>query len=327
MTKINDGLRGLDEVPVPDVWTRARDRGPQPPYEPEPPLGRRLGTIALALAVAVVAFAFALSRLSEDRETSVGGTPTITRYRFDAPPQPLAVGEGAAWVKLGAGREDRGQLWRIDTASGAQQQVETPGGDWPAVGGGSAWLLCNSDECGGGAVVQLDAASGEIVRTVDLPGRGAQITGTPEGVWVTTDAGLSFVTSDGRLLSSFHGKNYDLVGTDGTVVWVSHDGGFSRIDPETGERLVTVSTFPDVCTMEVGGGTVWVASCDGGMHAGTSTDELMGVDAISGDVLFRRPIGPTDRCAWRTGSCGSPRTQATVRRCDSWRSIRGQDIR
>ena len=291
MTRLDDRLRGLDEVDVPDVWRMALDRGPQPPREHATSTRQRVGTIVLAFLIAASAFAFAVSRLSEGAIQRVGGEGSITRYRFDAPPQPIAVGEGAAWVHVGVGdRNGTPSFWRIDDATGEEQPIDVPGGEWPSAGGGSAWLLCNAAECGGHAVVQIDPASGSVIRTIDLPGRGGQIAGVQDGVWITTDVGVTFVGGDGRVARSFPGENYNLVGSDGTSIWVSRDGGLSKIDPETGEQLVRISSFPDVCTMEVADGTVWVASCDGGMHAGASTDELMGLDAVTGDVLFRVPL-------------------------------------
>lgn len=291
MTDLKKRLRPMEQLEAPDLWEDIERRRPEPQPEGQPSGWRRAGTIVLALLIAASAFAFAVSRIGGDAGSHPGGQGSITRYRFDAPPQPIAVGEGAAWVHVGAG--DAGGppgFWRIDAANGDQQLLDVPGGDWPAVGGGSTWLLCNAPACGGHAVLQLDPASGTVVRTIDLPGRGRQIVGVDDGAWITTDAGISFVGSDGRVARSFPGHNYDLVGSDGTSLWVSRDGGLSKIDPETGERLVEVSSFPDVCTMEVAEGTVWVASCDGGMHAGEDGDELMGIDAVSGDILFREPI-------------------------------------
>ncbi len=290
MTDLKKRLRPMEQVDAPDLWEDIERRRPAQQSEGQESGLRRAGTIVLAFVVAASAFAFAVSRLGGEGSRGVGGGETMTRYRFDAPPQAIAAGEGAAWVHVGAG--DVGGpsgIWRIDAASGERQRIDVPGGDWPSVGGGSAWLLCNSAACAGHAVVQIDPASGSVLRTIDLPERGGQIAGVEGGVWITTEAGLSFVGGDGRVARSFPGQNYNFVGSDGTSLWVSRSRGLSKIDPETGERLADVS-FSDVCTMEVAAGTVWVASCDAGLHAGGDSDELMGVDAASGQVLFREPI-------------------------------------
>jgi hypothetical protein len=290
MTDLKKQLRPMEQVDAPDLWEDIERRRPAPQPEGQESGLRRAGTIVLAFLVAGSAFVFAVSRLGGEGTRRLGGQETVTRYRFDAPPQAIAVGEGAAWVHVGAG--DAGGtagLWRIDAASGDRQPIDVPGGDWPGVGGGSAWLLCNSAACDGGAAIQLDPATGAVVRTIDLPGRGNQIAGTTDGVWVTTEAGPVFVDSDGGVFSWFGHKEYDLIGSDGASLWVSETGGLVKIDPSNGDEVLRVP-FPDVCTMEVAEGTVWVASCDGGMHAGGDGDELMGIDAVSGDILFREPI-------------------------------------
>ena len=168
-------------------------------------------------------------------------------------------------------------------------RVDVPGGDWPAVGGGSAWLLCNARACDDGAVLQLDAQSGDIVRTVPLPARGYQIAGITDGVWITTETGLTFVNAAGEVVRSFELRNADLLATDGTDLWVQVEDAVVRVDPMTGEQLARV-VFGNICTMDAAEGLVWVASCNGGFGVqGADSDVLMGADATGG-VLFRLPI-------------------------------------
>jgi anti-sigma factor RsiW len=71
MTRLDERLRGLDEVDVPDVWRIARERGSQRPNEPAPSLVRRVATIALALVIAAAGFAFAVSRLGDQSADNV----------------------------------------------------------------------------------------------------------------------------------------------------------------------------------------------------------------------------------------------------------------
>lgn len=290
MTDVRGWINGIKRVEPPELWGEVRRRAdapsPPPVRSPRRPL---LAAVVLVTSLALLgAVLYGLRDLGTDDVVPLGRPGEIVRYRLEGPPQPLAVGEGAAWVHVGAGDGTTTGLFRIDAQTGERRIVETPGGDWPAVGGGSAWLLCNSSACGGGSVVQLNRATGDIVRTVALPGRGAQIAGTSSGVWVTHETGISFVTSDGVVARTFRG-DYDLVGTDGVSLWVSGGAGAMALDPFDGREIAHVA-FADVCTMEVAAGMVWVASCDGGLHEGNDGDELLGVDATSGEMLFRRTI-------------------------------------
>ncbi|HEY7401223.1 MAG TPA: hypothetical protein VH989_10060 [Actinomycetota bacterium] len=216
------------------------------------------------------------------------GPGEIVRYRLDGPPQPIAVGEGAAWVNVGAGDGTVHGLVRIDAKTGGDQPIDTPGGDWPAVGGGSAWLLCNAPACHGGSVLQIDPVTGHLNRMVAVGGRASQIVGTSAGVWITTESGVTFVDANGMAVRTFLGQ-FNLVGTDGETVWVSTGNAAVALDHLDGHEIARVP-FADVCTMEVAGGMVWIASCDGGMHEGNDGDELLGIDAATGEVLFRETI-------------------------------------
>jgi hypothetical protein len=239
----------------------------------------------MVVAVAVVGSAlFALRDLGDGRTTPGGIAPgQIIRYRLQGPAQPIAVGEDATWVDIGAGTGTVNGLVRIDAVSGETRLLVTPGGDWPAVSDASAWLLCNSQACGGGSVVQLDPETGEIVRMVPLPGRGAQIAGTPEGVWVT-GGGLSFIDNQGVMTRLFTGIGGNLVASDGSSVWVSKGPAVLTIDTDDG-HVIAKTSFEDPCTMTAADGMAWVASCSD--PGGRET--LMGLDA-TGRVRFSTTI-------------------------------------
>jgi hypothetical protein len=275
----------------PELWADVQRRAAGVPLERRRAWVHPTRTAAILVAALVVVGAalYGLRDLRSDTDVSSIRPGDIVRYRLDGPPQPIAVGEGAAWVHIGAGEGTATGLVRIDSGTGEQRPIDTPGGEWPAVGGGSAWLLCNARSCDGRSVLQIDPATGEVVRIVALPGRGTQITGTSSGVWVTTESGVSFVDADGVVAQSFQGTTFDLVGANETSLWVSEHGGVTALDPVDGHEIAHVP-FADVCTMEVAGGTVWIASCDGGYHEGNDGDELMGIDARTGDILFRETI-------------------------------------
>jgi hypothetical protein len=250
-----------------------------------------LAAAILAIAVIVIGSVFlGLGRLGQSDAPVGPGPGEITRYTFDGPPQPLVVGEGAAWVKIGAGDGSPNYLARIDAQTGEISKLDTPGGDWSAVGGGSAWLLCDAAACDGGSVLRLDPSTGEQVGSTRLPGRGIQIAGVEDGVWVSTDAGLVFIDRSGEIVHQIGIRDADLIGSDGQHLWVSTSGRVLQLDPQSGDGLSSVP-FSDPCTMEVADGMVWVASCGGTLTSiGDATDELMGIDASTGDVMFQRAI-------------------------------------
>jgi putative pyrroloquinoline-quinone binding quinoprotein len=291
MPEAKEWIEAIKREDPPQLWEDVQHRAETGSFKADRSPRRPVFTaLVLIAALAVIgSVLYGLSGLGGGTGTATLGPGEIVRYRLDGPPQPIAVGEGAAWVHIGAGDGTRAGLVRVDARTGEQRLVETPGGAWPAVGAGSAWLLCNAPGCDGGSVLQLDPATGEVIRTVPLPGRGGQIAGTSSGVWVTNEAGVSFVDPRGVVVRTFDGS-YNLVGTDGTSLWVSgRSGGAVALDPLDGHEIAHVS-FADVCTMEVADDMVWIASCDGGTHEGNDGDELMGIDASSGEVLFRETI-------------------------------------
>lgn len=294
---MTDAKRWIDDIrhaEPPELWetieqrvTRDEPTGP-PPRSTRPLLA--VGILAVSVLVLGSVF-YALGRIGGRGDRSIGGPAAgeIVRYRFDGPPQPLVVGDGAAWVNVGAGDGTPHYLARIDAATGDIVRIDVPGGDWPAVGGGSAWLLCNARACDDGAVLQLDPQTGDIVRTVPLPARVNQIAGVADGVWITTETGVTFVNAAGEVVKSFELAGANLLATDGIDLWVEVGNTVIRMDPATGEQLARV-VFGNICTMDADGGLVWVASCSGGFpQGGPDADALMGADATGG-VLFRVPI-------------------------------------
>lgn len=294
MTDAKRWIEDIKRAEPPELWSTIEQRMERGPViRPSVPTHRPLLAVAI-LTVSALVLGSALYGLGQlgDRSTSGPAAGEIVRYAFDLPPQPMVVGEGAAWVKVAALDGRPQHLARIDAMTGDVTRIDAPGGDWPAVGGGSAWLLCNAGAqgCDEGSLTQLDPDTGEVIRSVALPAPGAQIAGTADGVWVTTDAGVSFIDSTGEVIRSFQTQNRDLLGTDGSELWVSDGGAVTKFDPETGDQLERVP-FGDVCTMEVAEGIVWVASCGGGLpQGGADGDRLMGIDAASGEVLFQRTI-------------------------------------
>jgi len=279
----------LDDVQAPDAWRNALGRLDGAPPPPPNHSRRHLTTATILVATLVVVglVLYSLQGLGHSQQVGAALAPgEIVRYQLADAPQPISVGEGAAWVSVGNG------VVRIDAATGEQQNViDMPGSGWTAVGGGYAWLLCNPDDCSAThpEVLRLDPTTGRTLGSTTLPGSAAQIVGTADGAWITTDVGVSFVASDGSIKKTFDVKHPNLVGVDGDSLWVSRTGEIVSLDPNTGEVRAEVQVG-DVCTMEVADNTVWVATCKGGFPDGVVNDRLTGVDATTGQVLFDEPI-------------------------------------
>ena len=132
------------------------------------------------------------------------------------------------------------------------------------------------------------------MKSVAMPQGAVQIATGLGRVWVTLGEGgiVGIDPATGAIDRRIEG-GFNLIGSGGGALWATTlDKGppaVVRLDPETGERLASYD-FPDPCNLEVAGGYVFVASCDGGMHAGTGSDELAALDATTGTEGFRVPI-------------------------------------
>jgi heat shock protein HslJ len=321
MTDLRARFRALDELEPPDILARSRSLMPGTTQAEDFGLPRRrLATVGVALiaAAAVGVTLFALRGLGGSGRMPLS-PGEIVRYDVAGAPQPLAFGQGAAWVSV-SHTSSKGTgpatLQRIDGATGAVTDASgTNGVVWPAAGGEGVWATCNQLACGGPGVVQLDPATGAVLRTIPVSGRLSQITTGLGSVWVTTDDGTSGTVTridpaGGRVVSSYPGHNYDLIGVGGGSVWVTRSEGPTgvvQLDPDTGKVLSTYA-FPDACTLDVTDTQVFIASCDGGMHAGTGHDELAALDARTGALLYRMPLDMygqmrvTDGILWLAGS-------------------------
>jgi hypothetical protein len=251
--------------------------------------------MVITAVLAVVAFVWLPGH---ERASSSPAPGELVRYRLEGAPQPIAVGSGAAWASL-SGVDESGTfakgIWRIDARTGAVGEVPgTIGALWPAAGDGAVWVTCNTKSCGGRAVLQLDPAGGGVARSIPMPDRAEQITTGLDHVWVTLgDGGIVGIDPATGEIDRLIDGGFDLIGSDREALWATTlDGappGVVRLDPETGEQLTSYN-FPDPCNLEVSGGYVFVASCDGGMHAGIGSDELAALDATTGTERYRVPL-------------------------------------
>lgn len=255
------------------------------------------GVVAVLVTTAVALPLYGLAGLGGSHPTPVG-PGQIVRYDVGGAPQPIAAGGGAAWVSVSEVSSDGTGptvLRRIDATTGAVTDIPGANGAvWPAAGPEGVWATCNQETCGPG-VVELDPATGDVLRTIPGGSRLWQITTGLGYVWVTTNGTVGGVTridpESGEVVSSFEGR-YNLVAVGGGSVWVTRSegpGGVVQLDPDTGKVLSTFA-FADPCYLDGTDTQVFVESCDGGSHAGTTSDELIALDARTGEVQYRVPI-------------------------------------
>lgn len=320
MTDTKRWIGDVRQVSPPELWADVERRVALGEIGPEKDRRRPIRAVALlVVALAVVGSAlYALRDLGSGAGVGTPGPGEIVRYRLDGAPQPLAVGEGAAWVDVttvssrGTGPS---MIWRIDAKTGeAKPLPATTGAVWVTTGEGAVWATCNPDDgCGGPAVLQLDPTTGELVRTIVLPDRAWQIAAGLGSVWVTTDGGLVKIDAGTEaVLATFAGA-YDLIGTGGGSVWATTGRALVQIDPASGERLREVP-FLDPCQLEATSEVVFVSSCEGAVR---QDDELLAIDAQTGDVLYRVPMDGwgqmrlVDRTLWVAQN--DPANQAFIR--------------
>ena len=191
MSDTKTWIEDVRRTPPPDLWNDIESKASMPLADPNPRPATLTRIAAVLLAILVVGSTiYALRGLGDDQGgRPAAPAPQIVRYSLPGPAQPISVGEGAAWVKVGSGSGTVNGFWRIDAENGEVREVDVPGGLWSAVAGGSAWLLCEAD-CGGGNVIQLDPATGEVRKMLTLRATPLQIDGVADGVWITTDDGV-----------------------------------------------------------------------------------------------------------------------------------------
>jgi hypothetical protein len=248
-----------------------------------------VATGLLALAVTAVTACTAGDDASPDPSTSPSGpaasgpgdgTPSVTPAGvevtgLEAGPVGVAAVGTAAWAALpDAGQVQAGHGQRIDVGDLPLRLVETPAGVWVSV-------------IGDGALVRIDAGTGEVDRRVRLRPEGSE----PEGVaydgtslWVVDQAGDRVVPLDpstGRAAGTpvDVGEAPRLVSVGESGLWVSNYDGASvtrLLDAPVGADGPVVSTVrvPRCLTpqgLAEAGGVIWIAC--------TVDSRVVGLDA------------------------------------------------
>lgn len=178
-----------------------------------------------------------------------------------APGEPagVAVEGNSAWVPL---HGPEGGLARIDADTlELAIRVELAESAFAAVvDGGSVWVAGLDRR-----VFEIDAATGEVTRSIEAGAAPRGIAVTPEAVWVTLRDDRQLVRLDRG-----SGEVVDRISLDGAPwpvavgagsVWVGLlDGQLLRVDPESGEVTGRGAIDPEARSVAVGTGEVWVAS-------------------------------------------------------------------
>jgi hypothetical protein len=289
MTDTKQWIGAIKSEPAPELWEEAGRRASHGarariPGQSRPWLAAALMLVAL---VVVGSLLFALRPLNSLRRSGAPAPGEITRYSMEGAPQPLAVGDGAAWVDVTHMSQDGtgpSMIWRIDAATGEIRQLpQTLGAVWVTAGAEGVWATCDTASCGGHGVLQLDPSTGDVLRTVSLPDHTSQIALGLGDVWVTTEGGLVKIDAgSGQIVDRYPGR-YNLLGVSEHAVWVTTPGGVTQIDASTGGTL-NHFPFPDPCNLAVTPTVIFVATCGG---ATIKREALEAIDARTDRVLYR----------------------------------------
>lgn len=147
MSDLRERFRGLDDLEVPDVMSRARRIGPKPPEpDPTPPL-RRAGALVFAALVAILAVFLITRALDEPGQPANPPTPTPSDTAFRTEGEVITFSGDDPWGPgdLVAVNPDTGEERTLVAAEalGASQRNPTPVGDaaWSADGSWVAFQI------------------------------------------------------------------------------------------------------------------------------------------------------------------------------------------
>jgi WD40 repeat protein len=123
MPDLKERLQGIDRLPVPDLWERARLTAPARSAPSDPSIARRVAIIAAALLISTAAIAFFWSAFEPQRTTS------------PVSPPPMTVENGDIWVQVGGGSYGATAIYRVDPRM--QRIPKAMWTDSPSVFGGA----------------------------------------------------------------------------------------------------------------------------------------------------------------------------------------------
>jgi YVTN family beta-propeller protein len=182
-----------------------------------------------------------------------------------AAPAGVAVTEGSVWVA----NEHNGSVQRIDpttnkvVATIPVGPVAPNGPQIMSAGPGGVWVGIQHT----GENVRVDSATNKVGLRVPLDG---PVASDGKQVWIGVEEGPNGVSQvvqidpvSGRLITEVELEADDTIGGIAVglgAVWVSADGGLTRIDPATGRIVGHLNLGGDGGNVVVAGGAVWVAA-------------------------------------------------------------------
>ena len=177
-------------------------------------------------------------------------------------PAAVAVGDGYAWIPLhGPG----GGLAKIDAARlEVVASVELPESAFDvALAAGSVWVAGLDRR-----VFEIDAATAEVRRSIDVGAAPRGIARIDDAVWVTLRDDQEVVridTRDGTITDrvALDGQPWPIAAADGDV-WVADlDGRVTRIDADTKQVTGYASADPQPRAIAIRPDAVWITSQSG----------------------------------------------------------------
>ncbi len=179
------------------------------------------------------------------------------------------------------------KVFGVDPATGRiVQTVRTsaPGPRGMALSGDSLWVAAGAD------LLELDAANGEVRRTISLPGvtSAYDLAVTDDAVWVTDERGTAVSRvplSGGAVRQVQVGAGSTGVAVDGGAVWVAlvATNRMVRLDEGSGAILSRPSLPSPGLAVATVGTSVWVGVPD--------ADLVVSFDARSGRQTRRWSVG------------------------------------
>lgn len=207
-------------------------------------------------------------------------------------PTGLFAATGKAWVST-----DNGQVEALSLVAGAD--------GLPAVDVGNASFLAQEErsywtfDSGTGEVVRRRKGDSSVLTSVSIPVDVVDMTIGAGSVWALGDDGRVYRinTADLTVLAIDAGADLISITAGPDALWTlsAADGSLRRVDPVTGEVLVTVPVGRDPIDATFGGGSVWVP-----LRSGSS---LIEVDTRTAAVVSRTPL-PGEPTAVHQGETG-----------------------